>query len=428
MHEQSPLSRPRRHDRSKLLKAAAACFAATVFAVLAASCSDNARDPIILGNDLNDASGGPVFVDPSEAGADAEGGLIEYCASSKCPEGHVTCPGSYFACDVDLQTDIRNCGACGVNCPQPSNAETFECVAGSCVMHCNIGPTYLDCDGVSDNGCEIQPNTNDNCGACGNVCADPAKPCIEVHPDDFACGCPGGTRLCPPNDENAINHCVKNDDDKNCASCGDVCDPAGDGTKPSFDNTYFGCENSECGNLKCVDGYANCDGDLLNGCEASLASDDNCGGCGKPCGAGQKCSLGLDGRAFCACPDNTTFCGFCPKICTDAGCVELGCIGSCRDLTSDVNACGSCAVSCDVGSPFAEPVCSYGSCQERCPDGRADCNGNTSDGCEVTTQTDPSNCGGCGIKCDAIAGQACVGGRCVVEPCGPITSDGGAAK
>jgi hypothetical protein len=67
-------------------------------------------------------------------------------------------------------------------------------------------------------------------------------------------------------------------------------------------------------------------------------------------------------------------------------------------------------------------VCNYGTCSRHCIDGRADCNGNPSDDCETNIDNDPENCGGCGIVCDAVAGQACVGGRCVVEPC---NSDGG---
>jgi hypothetical protein len=50
-------------------------------------------------------------------------------------------------------------------------------------------------------------------------------------------------------------------------------------------------------------------------------------------------------------------------------------------------------------------------------EGRADCNGNLEDSCEVKIDSDPYNCGACGVVCDAVAGQACVHGRCAVEPC-----------
>ncbi|AKU95633.1 hypothetical protein AKJ09_02297 [Labilithrix luteola] len=56
-------------------------------------------------------------------------------------------------------------------------------------------------------------------------------------------------------------------------------------------------------------------------------------------------------------------------------------------------------------------------CRLDCGTGRANCNGNQSDACETNIDSDPNNCGGCGITCNAVAGQACVQGRCVVEPC-----------
>lgn len=396
-----------------------------MFAWLFGGCGDS--DVVIA--ETNEAGPPPSFTAPDAGPAPVEAGLTSYCPSDRCPEGHTTCPGSFFPCDVDLKTDRNNCGACGVACPAANSTETYDCVDGSCVMTCNIGPIrYYDCDGVPDNGCETRPETNDNCGACGFKCLDPDKPCVERNWDDFGCGCPDPLIYCPA-DETQKARCVNKNDDANCGACGNACDPEGDGG-PRPDNTYYGCENATCGNLKCSQGYANCDGDKNNGCEASLMSDEHCGGCNKACAAGTKCALGTDGRAFCACPDNKTFCGTCPKFCTEDGsfCLELPCFGSCHDLTSDVNACGSCSVSCDEGNPHAEPFCAYGTCKQRCPIGRADCNGNASDGCEVDTMSDPKNCGGCGVACDAIAGQACVDGRCMVEPCDQLQDAGEMAR
>lgn len=416
---ENPLSSTRRpaSARIRFARTIAGALAATVLAAVGASCAEPNENHIVLGDDFDDAAPAPAFTDPDASEGAAP--LISYCPSNQCPAGHVTCENSYFPCDIDLKTDLRNCGACGMACPDATQSETFDCVEGRCVMTCNIDPPVSDCDGIPDNGCETTTTTNQNCGACGTTCLDPAKPCVERNYGDFGCGCPDGIMLCPADATNPTPHCVKKDDDHNCGACGNECDPEGNGADHP-DNTYFGCEAGQCGNLKCTDGFANCDGEFENGCEASMSSNDNCGGCGKACDPGQKCSLGYDGRAFCACPDGQTFCGSCPTICTDAGCIELFCIGACHDLTSDLQTCGSCEVSCDEGNPYSNPVCEFGSCRQRCPEGRADCNGNTSDGCEVDTVTDPGNCGGCGIKCDAIAGQACVGGRCLVAPCDQV--------
>mgnify|MGYP001069504476 FL=1 len=138
----------------------------------------------------------PELVNPSAVG---DAGLVGYCPSDKCPEAFTSCPGSRFLCDVNLKTDPNNCGACGVQCPKterPANgiftdphdfARSWSCVDGRCVLACN-GTTAMDCDGFVDNGCETLPSKNDSCGACGNVCADPAKPCLSQPSGEYACG------------------------------------------------------------------------------------------------------------------------------------------------------------------------------------------------------------------------------------------------
>ena len=95
-------------------------------------------------------------------------------------------------------------------------------------------------------------------------------------------------------------------------------------------------------------------------------------------------------------------------------------VGQCVDVTTDHNNCGGCDITC-TGSPNRAlgelPICDFGKCILVCLDGTADCNGSQSDGCEINTKSDPRNCGGCGISCDLTKGQACVAGKCVVEPC-----------
>ncbi len=351
----------------------------------------------------------PVFATPEAGAPTPDPALLTYCPSSECPAGFATCADSRFPCDINLSTDPANCGACGAACPSQGGGSLYACVEGRCVLQCE--GKYLDCDGFIDNGCELMPSTNENCGGCGVTCTDPDNPCVRQPgtKDVYACGCPDGGLYCPRADE-----CVKpRTDDNNCGGCGIACDPQGDGAPLPNDTVYYGCKNSECGHLKCTFGNADCNDDIVSdGCETRITNSANCGACGNQCPAGQDCRFDGPSQSFqCMCPPGQTMCG--------ARCEGDVCYGECKDLTSDPFNCGGCGVSC-VGrneDSRSLPACLYGSCTRTCLEGWADCNGNSDDSCEVNIDSDPLNCGGCGIVCDAIAGQACVLGRCVVAPC-----------
>jgi len=348
--------------------------------------------------------GGVVsFTTPDAATDDAAPPTdITYCASNKCPEGWTTCPNSRFPCDVNLLRDVDNCGACGNACPSTLVVEGFTCNNGACVVDC--GPSLaLDCDGLPDNGCETSAATNRNCGACGKECLDPAMPCARQPDGRYECGC-------GPNAQYCATRCLDLDDDDNCGACGNKCDPTNDGG-PLPPDAYYGCRNQQCGALKCKKPKDNCDGLIENGCETRLDTNENCGACGNACPDGQACRVGPDERVRCMCPPGSTFCAL-----ATAGDLEAG---ECVDIATDQYNCGACGVGCyDLyPAPNLTPRCKYGSCVAECGEGFADCNRSLSDGCEVNTNSDPRNCGGCGILCDAVAGQACFAGRCVVEPC-----------
>jgi hypothetical protein len=53
-----------------------------------------------------------------------------------------------------------------------------------------------------------------------------------------------------------------------------------------------------------------------------------------------------------------------------------------------------------------------------CAGGFKDCDGNPANGCEVNTNTDSNNCGGCGKSCAAAnANTDCASGACEILSC-----------
>ena len=79
-------------------------------------------------------------------------------ASLQCGLDLVTCNGS--TC-VDLSADPDNCGACGNQCAQGA-----VCQSGACSTSCL--PLFEDCGGA----CVSTAMDTAHCGACGNQCAD----------------------------------------------------------------------------------------------------------------------------------------------------------------------------------------------------------------------------------------------------------------
>src|SRR6202044_3916373 len=88
------------------------------------------------------------------------------------------------------------------------------------------------------------------------------------------------------------------------------------------------------------------------------------------------------------------------SVCTcTQGVTPQLCTGTCTDLSSAPDNCGSCGNACAMGS-----VCSGGVCASSCG-ALTQCNG----GC-VNTQTDNANCGSCGNVCPT--GATCIMGSC----------------
>jgi hypothetical protein len=73
-----------------------------------------------------------------------------------------------------------------------------------------------------------------------------------------------------------------------------------------------------------------------------------------------------------------------------------------RDLMTDVGHCGACGRACSVAN-VASRSCSGGLCDSTCDLGYANCTQPAApagdNGCELNTQQNDANCGGCGNSC-----------------------------
>jgi hypothetical protein len=178
---------------------------------------------------------------------------------------------------VNLQTDITNCGACGTACPSAANSSRM-CSAGNCGITCNAG--FSDCNSNAADGCETNIATSvNNCGACGVVCsaANGNASC-----NAGACvisACNAGFSNC---NNNAADGCETNiaTSVNNCGACGAVCGAA---------NGTASCNAGACG-ITCNPGFANCNGNVADGCEINLTNNaSHCGACGSVCAVNQSC-------------------------------------------------------------------------------------------------------------------------------------------
>lgn len=231
--------------------------------------------------------------------------------TSRCDKGVCDCaalgPNARVCnsgCQTEFQQNDSNCGGCDVVCPGGSVKRGwhayFGCVGGTCGQRkCSEG--WGDCNGdlQSDtgNGCETDLRFDDpnNCGACGVVCGANEK-CSQGK----CSSCKAGEVACQLGD-GLVGCFLLTSDPNNCGGCGYAC-PKAEG--PEFfgpgPHAQTACTEGVCG-YSCDSGYADCDGELANGCEVNIRLDpEHCGGCNQRCPlAGQACVEGQCVKAPC---------------------------------------------------------------------------------------------------------------------------------
>ncbi len=78
---------------------------------------------------------------------------------------------------------------------------------------------------------------------------------------------------------------------QNCNFCDDICGPLPNAMTQCVPNPQNPTANM-CALVACDDGWADCDGDPANGCEADTSQSTHCGVCGNMCTANQICVQG----------------------------------------------------------------------------------------------------------------------------------------
>ena len=370
------------------------------------------------------------------------------CAPKTCSQLGASCGSLPDGCEGTL-----NCGECsgGGICGGgggPNTCGSNECVAKTCVqVGASCGYTSDGCSKAINCGKCTDPEV---CGGGGeeNQCGCTPKTCVQMGANcgmvDTGCG------------------------SENCGAC-TAPDTCGGGGLPNvcgctctLPNAVTNCLGGVCTIKSCNAGWADCDGASANGCEANLNADvANCGTCNTVCGTTNGASVCLSGSCVITCdvgfancdgdPSNgceaqfssdPNNCGACHQPCSPnhvegLSCVNAVCIGTCEagfedcngdlrtdgceaDTATDPTNCGSCGALCsDAHVPV--PQCAGGVCDGACETDFADCNGDKlADGCETDTTSDTSHCGSCANDCTALPNTAtveCSAGDCGIVAC-----------
>ncbi len=319
------------------------------------------------------------------------------CAISGCDPGFFDCNSTYSdGCEANLVSDINTCGSCSTQCSVQNGAPVCNnrrCEIASCVS------PWEDCNNSVVDGCESNTDSSvAHCGACNRACVVSNGTAVC---NGGSCGvgvCSGVFRDC---NNSPTDGCETNTDTnaQNCGACNRAC---------SVTNGTPGCAGGSCEIAGCNLPFADCNASSTDGCESNLGTSVlTCGSCTRTCtvqNGAPLCSNGSCGVASCTAPW---------RDCD--GQYTTGCETN-TDLS--LSHCGGCNLPCTIAN--GTPLCSGGSCLVGgCTAPFQDCNTLPGDGCEVNTNTDTANCGGCNNVCTlANASSSCDGaGSCQVDSC-----------
>ncbi len=406
-----------------------------------------------------DTDAGLDVVDDTQDDADTDAGDAADIETSDCVPGEYQCE---CATDVDCDSGICINSSIGRICSRACSDDTdcgdnWECrllqtsggdVAELCVpvasSLCNPCTTDFDCDGIGSlcnaltdgDFCTVECGDNDACPegfGCETVTRTEDGTAVEYDHCLPLLGVCGGCLDLDGDGYGIGSSCAGEDCDDTLTSvydgapevCDDVDNDCDDSTDEDFDLTSSPANCGQCGTacdaadatsactggvceiIACNAGLGDCDATYANGCETDTnTSLANCGACGSVCEF-------ENGIANCE-----------AGVCTLPGCMtgfadcDADTSNGCEiEIAADEANCGVCGNVCSDAGGATE--CINGTCQiAACNEGFADCNAIAGDGCETNLQTNVGNCGTCGTVCEADNGNpVCVAGTCGVSDC-----------
>ncbi len=370
------------------------------------------------------------------------------CLNSKCAytcnDGYKDCNKDITdGCEINVNADIQHCSECFSRCPdpQPNSHQHKICVNAICGFECDAG--YHACNGVcysdldaahcgkscrdcasgvhanvkfcaysaklgdyvcnyeceagygdctTEEGCETDVKTIDDCGVCGNRCTyapTGGHPTCEISGSSRAC-----SWQCDSGWHKVGDHCERN---SVTSCCGVSCKTCTSGAYSTPTCVFSETAQDYVCSCSCSTGFGDCDNVCSpNGCETQLNTVNNCLACNAKC-----VDAPLNGRPICLasgcsweCNPNYRKCG--------SGCYD----------EADGAHCGSNCYNCNADPNVQSSTCSSGVCVYSCKDGYKDCDSNP--GCETKLGT-VNACSDCGDVCGYAPpnGYAtCEGGTC----------------
>lgn len=150
-----------------------------------------------------------------------------------------------------------------------------ECEEGSCVITACEDP-FLDCDERPDTGCEVDPQSDvHHCGDCDTDCAALSATAEARCVDGSACEivtCEPGFASCDDDHATGCETSVHSLD--NCGGCASRSENEPCSGLPEVMTSA--CDLGTCEIGTCASGWANCDGRVDNGCEHDVNSLGPC--------------------------------------------------------------------------------------------------------------------------------------------------------